>query len=157
MSFISCMLSRLRSKWKLWIAKCLPLQFWLDRQYLRYPYVISERFWINSHFFTQRYAPRHVFMVVAQHQMCALVNPNGQDPSAIPVCSCFLIVISNCFEDTNSCLVLNGGCDFHTQCISAPNGSVTCGPCPTGFIGTGSSGCVGNIICLLKCLYWWMI
>jgi hypothetical protein len=39
-----------------------------------------------------------------------------------------------------SCDVENGGCDTHTTCTPAATGRV-CGPCPTGYVGEGRSGC----------------
>ncbi|MCA9534165.1 MAG: hypothetical protein KC593_10810 [Myxococcales bacterium] len=40
------------------------------------------------------------------------------------------------------CSVNNGGCDPLTQCTSGSNNMPLCGDCPTGYVGTGASGCV---------------
>ncbi|HEX6240818.1 MAG TPA: EGF domain-containing protein, partial [Polyangiales bacterium] len=43
--------------------------------------------------------------------------------------------------DIDECAGLNHGCDVLTRCTNAP-GSHSCGPCPTGYRGTGSTSCV---------------
>jgi len=49
----------------------------------------------------------------------------------------------NCSE----CLTNNGGCDPLTTCVNVDGGH-TCGACPAGYTGTGSSGCVDINECL---------
>jgi hypothetical protein len=39
------------------------------------------------------------------------------------------------------CRVANGGCDVLTTCDDA-DGGVSCGACPSGYTGTGATGCV---------------
>jgi RHS repeat-associated protein len=43
--------------------------------------------------------------------------------------------------DINECAGLNHGCDALTTCTNTP-GSFSCGPCPSGYRGTGSTACV---------------
>ncbi|KAK3283510.1 hypothetical protein CYMTET_8794, partial [Cymbomonas tetramitiformis] len=44
---------------------------------------------------------------------------------------------------SSSCAVDNGGCDALTTCSQDPeSGAVTCGDCPTGMTGSGSTACV---------------
>ena len=50
-----------------------------------------------------------------------------------------------CFPIT--CADDNGGCDPLTIC-SMVNGTVSCGPCPVGFTGNGTSGCLQINACL---------
>jgi len=45
------------------------------------------------------------------------------------------------------CATNNGGCDPSTTCTSTPEG-VACGPCPSGYTGTGDSTCVDIDECL---------
>jgi hypothetical protein len=40
----------------------------------------------------------------------------------------------------NPCSISNGGCDALTQCTNL-NGQATCGACPSGYTGTGATGC----------------
>jgi hypothetical protein len=42
---------------------------------------------------------------------------------------------------TTACSAGNGGCDPRTLCTPLSGGGRTCGPCPSGFDGTGESGC----------------
>ena len=43
---------------------------------------------------------------------------------------------------------LNGGCDALTACVDSGTGAgSTCGPCPAGFTGDGTSGCVDYDAC----------
>ncbi|KAK3273407.1 hypothetical protein CYMTET_18347 [Cymbomonas tetramitiformis] len=42
-------------------------------------------------------------------------------------------------EDVDECAI-NNPCDPRAECINL-RGGVECGPCPEGFVGTGSSGC----------------
>lgn len=41
----------------------------------------------------------------------------------------------------NPCDANNGGCDVLTSCTQAANG-VSCGPCPSGYTGSGAAGCL---------------
>ena len=43
--------------------------------------------------------------------------------------------------DINECTTSNGGCDALTTCTNTI-GSHICGACPTGYVGTGATGCV---------------
>ena len=43
---------------------------------------------------------------------------------------------------TTACSTNNGGCDPRTVCTPHTSGGRTCGPCPTGFTGDGTTGCV---------------
>jgi len=47
---------------------------------------------------------------------------------------------TNCDQDINECSSNNGGCDPLTQCINL-DGSHTCGDCPSGYNGNGTTGC----------------
>ena len=48
----------------------------------------------------------------------------------------------------NECKPLNGGCDALTACVDSGTGAgSTCGPCPAGFTGDGTSGCVDYDAC----------
>jgi hypothetical protein len=49
--------------------------------------------------------------------------------------------------DINECLTGNGGCDSLTTCTNT-TGSRTCSACPTGYTGTGATGCVDINECL---------
>ena len=50
------------------------------------------------------------------------------------------------YEGQDYCLAGNGGCDPLTECENSPGGPV-CGPCPSGYSGTGESGCMQNSPC----------
>jgi hypothetical protein len=43
-------------------------------------------------------------------------------------------------NNINECLTNNGGCDPLTVCIDTPT-SRACGPCPSGYLGLGDTGC----------------
>ncbi len=43
--------------------------------------------------------------------------------------------------EPDPCLINNGGCDVLTTCTNSVNGP-TCGPCPSGYAGTGLCGCI---------------
>lgn len=45
-----------------------------------------------------------------------------------------------------SCAVGNGGCDALTTC-SESNGAIFCGACPSGYDGTGATGCIDRDEC----------
>jgi hypothetical protein len=47
---------------------------------------------------------------------------------------------TNCEVDVNECATNNGGCDPLTSCTNTA-GSRTCGACPSGYNGTGATGC----------------
>ncbi|KAL5263933.1 hypothetical protein ACHWQZ_G005126 [Mnemiopsis leidyi] len=51
-------------------------------------------------------------------------------------------------EDINECDLDNGGCDPYSLCINTP-GSVTCGLCAPGLIGTGETVCAEGDFCRL--------
>lgn len=58
----------------------------------------------------------------------------------------FLVSFSYHVAGTNrNCKVNNGGCDWHVECHtnSSKNNSISCGPCPIGFLGDGYNGCEG--------------
>src|SRR5262245_2954761 len=42
--------------------------------------------------------------------------------------------------DVDECLVKNGGCNRQTVCTNVP-GTRECGPCPSGFTGSGETTC----------------
>ena len=54
----------------------------------------------------------------------------------------------NC-NDVDECVTNNGGCDKLTTCTNTEGGR-TCGPCPTGYSGTGVAGCVDVNECLVS-------
>ncbi len=51
------------------------------------------------------------------------------------------------YSNVNACATNNGGCDPLTTCTTS-GGSVTCSACPSGFGGTGASGCLDINECL---------
>lgn len=48
---------------------------------------------------------------------------------------------TNCDQDINECSSNNGGCDPLTTCVNT-DGSHTCGDCPSGYSGNGTTGCM---------------
>jgi len=48
--------------------------------------------------------------------------------------------------DINECATSNGGCDLLTTCTNT-GGSRACGVCPSGYTGTGATGCVAITDC----------
>lgn len=48
------------------------------------------------------------------------------------------------FPVENSCATANGGCDLLATCVDGD--SLTCGPCPEGYSGSGQSGCVPMLL-----------
>ena len=47
--------------------------------------------------------------------------------------------------DVDECLTANGGCDTLTTCANNPGPVVTCGACPTGYVGDGTTGCTPTL------------
>ena len=53
----------------------------------------------------------------------------------------FFIFSYSC-TGTASCNQVHGGCDSLVTCTeNANNNTITCGPCPVGFNGTGNTSC----------------
>jgi hypothetical protein len=81
---------------------------------------------------------------------CAGVSCSGHgtctDTSGSGVCSCDS-GYARAPDDVTACIdidefaVNQGGCDSLTACTNLP-GSRACGPCPAGYLGDGTSGCV---------------
>lgn len=45
------------------------------------------------------------------------------------------------------CEIVNGNCDPYVECQNEPTGGVSCGPCPSGFTGSGETGCIDTDEC----------
>jgi len=43
--------------------------------------------------------------------------------------------------DVDECMTSNGGCDPLTSCTNNAGAAPTCGACPSGYAGTGATGC----------------
>ncbi|KAK3270448.1 hypothetical protein CYMTET_21151 [Cymbomonas tetramitiformis] len=52
---------------------------------------------------------------------------------------------SHC-EDSDECSVNNGDCDYRTTC-SNTKGGYECGACPSGYLGSGATGCILSTTC----------
>lgn len=47
----------------------------------------------------------------------------------------------SCVLAYNQCSIENGGCDPRVSCSDLPDEPPLCGPCPSGFSGSGATGC----------------
>jgi hypothetical protein len=56
---------------------------------------------------------------------------------------------TDCDEDINECASGNGGCDALTACTNTDGGR-TCSACPTGYSGTGATGCADINECAMN-------
>ncbi len=62
-------------------------------------------------------------------------------------CTCDPGYVGSRCEGIDQCATANGGCDPLTQCTPFLGGH-SCGPCPAGYTGDGSTGCVDIDECL---------
>ena len=53
-------------------------------------------------------------------------------------------------DNINACAVANGGCDTLTICTNTVGGGASCGVCPSGYTGTGKTGCININECLVN-------